>query len=100
MSKLGIDLDRALRILTEYMQERFPEYESASEIADRKLLADGKLTEAQLVEVYSNVFDVPVLDEEEISLPEVPADFPVATSLMVQENSLQLSLEIQRLKKL
>ena len=78
MSKLDIDLDAALRMLTEKMRSRCPEYAGASESSDRKLVADGKLTEAQLVEIYSNAFGVPVLDEEDIALPEVPADFPIA----------------------
>lgn len=78
MSGEKMNLEAALRQVTAAMQSRFPEYGTASEENDRKLLANGKITEAALVELYSAAFGVPVLDEDEIALPEMPADYPVA----------------------
>lgn len=78
MSKKRLEIDAAIAAIAEKMRARFPEYASPSESADRKLLTDGRITEAGLVELYSAAFQVPVLDEEEIAMPEVPADFPVA----------------------
>ncbi len=77
MSSARLDINAALAAVAEKMRARFPEYDVPSESADRKLLADGQITEAGLVELYSSAFKVPVPDEEEIVLPEVQNDFPV-----------------------
>ena len=78
MSGKSIDLTAALRTLAGKMREKFPDYGEPSAEADRRLVADGGITEAALVEIYSAAFGVPVPDEEEIVLPETPPDFPLA----------------------
>ena len=73
-----INISASLNKLAEIMQKRFPDYDcSAPAATDHRLVMDAKITEAQLVEIYSQAFGVPVLDEEELGLPEQPPAFPL-----------------------
>ena len=78
MNRESIDLDAALAAVESAIREKVPDYSGPSAEADRLLLADGKITEAALVEIYSRAFKVPVPEEDEIVLPEMPPDFPLA----------------------
>ena len=78
MNREPIDLEAALAAVGAAIREKIPDYSGSGEEADRLLLADGKITEAALVEIYSRAFRVPVPEEDEISLPETPPDFPLA----------------------
>ncbi|MBO5822844.1 MAG: hypothetical protein J6R86_07520, partial [Lentisphaeria bacterium] len=73
-----INIPASLDALAREMQRRFADYDLANaEDCDRRLVLDAKITEAQLVELYSKAFGVPVLDEEELGLPEQPPQFPL-----------------------
>ena len=50
---------------------------SDPEKSDRELVRTGKLTDAQLVQIYSESYGVELLIEEEIMLPELPENSPV-----------------------
>lgn len=79
MSTPKVELNAALTKITAEFERRFPEYsgESLREI-ERKIILEGKITEAALVELYSKAFDVPVLEEDEIVLPEMRDDISLA----------------------
>ncbi|MBE6359057.1 MAG: type II/IV secretion system protein [Lentisphaerae bacterium] len=79
MSMQKFDLNAALQKIQEAFDARFPEYQglSGKEI-ERKAVLEGKMTEAALVELYSKAFDVPVLEEDEIILPETREDITLA----------------------
>ena len=79
MSNPDFDLNAALKRIEQEFASRFPEYSglSGKEIA-RKALAEGKITEAALAELYSKAFNVPVLEEDEIVLPENKEEFSLA----------------------
>ncbi|MBR7156322.1 MAG: type II/IV secretion system protein [Lentisphaeria bacterium] len=77
MSSEKLDVNAALQRLTALMQQNFPDYGTAEAAADFRLVQEGKITEARLVELYSQAFNVPVLDEDELELPEQPQDFPL-----------------------
>ena len=74
-----IDLNKALLQIKAEFDRRFPEYAGLSgrEIGERAV-QDGKITEAALVELYSRFFEVPVLEEDEIVIPEMREDFSLA----------------------
>ena len=73
-----INIPASLAALAGTMQQKFADYDTAApEESDRRLVMDAKVTEAQLVELYSTAFNVPVLDEEELGLPDQPPDFPL-----------------------
>ncbi|MBR2626599.1 MAG: type II/IV secretion system protein [Lentisphaeria bacterium] len=79
MSTQKFDLNTALANVAAEIAERFPEYAGFSGgDAGRKLVSDGRITEAALVELYSKAFGVPVLEEDEIVLPETREDFSLA----------------------
>ena len=73
-----LNIAGSLAKLAELLRKRFPDYDTGSPAeSDRKLVLDARATEAQMVEFYSAAFDVPVLDEEEIGLPEQPPEAPL-----------------------
>ena len=74
-----IDISAALKKLDAAMKSKFPgDYDGLDPAgSERRLLQDAKITEMQLVELYSEAFGVPVLDEEELGLPEQPPEFPL-----------------------
>ena len=81
MSNSKFDLNGALSRIAEEFSRRFPEFTGFSgRELERKLVLEGKITEAALVELYSRAFGVPVLDEDEIVLPdmEMREDFSLA----------------------
>ena len=85
-----LKITSSLEKLKKYFSEKFPEYDAANPAAsDRKLVQDGKLTEAQLIAVYAEVFGVSVVDEEEFQLPEqfteLPLDFFNANECILLE---------------
>ena len=76
--KAKLNIADSLAKLAALLKARFPDYDENDPAAsDRKLILDAKLTEAQMVEIYSEAFGVQVLDEEEIDLPEQPPEAPL-----------------------
>ena len=75
-----IDFSAGAAKLQEIFKARFPEegaYDfSNPEKCDRELVRVGKLTDAQLAEIYSQAYGVEQLIEEEIMLPELPENSP------------------------
>ena len=79
MSAEKIDINASLDRLAEELRSRFPESAALPPgEAERRMLADGAITEAGLVELYSRAFQVPVPEEDEIVLPEMREDFSPA----------------------
>ena len=73
-----VELPQKFR-LAEELRSRFPESAALPPgEAERRMLADGAITEAGLVELYSRAFQVPVPEEDEIVLPEMREDFSPA----------------------
>ena len=73
-----LEIPASLQKLAVLMQDNFPDYDPAApEVSDRRLLQDARVTEARLIELYSDAFGVPVLDEDEIGMPEQPPEFPM-----------------------
>ena len=78
MSEVKLNVEASLKKLAACLKEMFPDYNAADPAeSDRRLLQEAKVTEAQLAEIYSGAFGVPVVDEEELSLPEQPPGFPL-----------------------
>ena len=79
MSTPKLELNAALAKITAEFEHRFPEYagETLREI-ERKVILEGKITEVAMVELYSKAFGVPVLEEDEIVLPEMRDDISLA----------------------
>ena len=50
---------------------------SDPEKSDRELVRVGRLTDAQLAEIYSQAYGVELLIEEEILLPDLPENSPI-----------------------
>ena len=75
-----IDFSAGAAKLQEIFKARFPEegaYDfSDPEKSDRELVRLGRLTDAQLAEIYSQAYAVEQLIEEEIMLPELPENSP------------------------
>ena len=79
MSSEKFDLNGALARAEAEIARRFPEFAGIDgRTAERRLVLEGKITEAALVELYSNAFGVPVLEEDEIVLPEMHEEFSLA----------------------
>lgn len=79
MSNPKLDLNGALKRIENIFRERFPEYaELSCRDIERKVVLEGKITEAALVEIYSRAFDVPLTEEDEIVLPEMNENFSLA----------------------
>ena len=51
MSSEKLDVNAALQRLTALMQQNFPDYGTAEAAADFRLVQEGKITEARLVEL-------------------------------------------------
>ena len=76
MSDSKLQLNESLRRIAGLMKMRFPDYgDTPSAELDRKLVQDGKITEAALSEIYSKAFEVPLLEEDDIVLPEIQEKF-------------------------
>ena len=74
-----MDLNAALAKISEEFARMFPEYAGLPvRDIERKIIAEGKYSEAALVEFYSGIFGVPVLEEDDIVLPEMREDFSLA----------------------
>ena len=79
MSSEKFDLNGALARVEAEIVRRFPEFAGVDgRTAERRLVQEGKITEAALVELYSDAFGVPVLEEDEIVLPEMQEDFSLS----------------------
>ena len=79
MSSAKFDLNGSLARIDAEICRRFPDLAGIpGKIAERKMILEGKITEAALVELYSAAFDVPVLEEDEIVLPEMREEFSLA----------------------
>ena len=77
MSSNVIDYALALRHLDEELLRRFPGIDRSDPAGcDRKLVEEGKLTEAELIALYSRACGVELIDEDEIGTPEL---FPEAS---------------------
>ena len=77
MSTNTIDYAAAFMQLDEELLRRFPGCDrSDPRASDRKLVDDGKLSESELIQLYSRACGVEVVDEEEIGTPEL---FPEAS---------------------
>ena len=65
MSEVKLNVEASLKKLAACLKEMFPDYNAADPAeSDRRLLQEAKVTEAQLAEIYSGAFGVPVVDEE------------------------------------
>ena len=72
MSINAIDYAGALAHLDEELLRRFPGCDrSDPREADKKLVEEGKITENQLIQLYSDACGVQGIDEEEIGTPEI-----------------------------
>ncbi|MBR7121817.1 MAG: type II/IV secretion system protein [Lentisphaeria bacterium] len=79
MSTSEINLSAALAAIEKEFAVRFPEYAGLpAKSIEQRIIAEGKITEAALAEFYSGIFGVPVLEEDEIVLPEMREDFSLA----------------------
>jgi len=75
VSSEKFDLNGALTRVEAEIVRRFPDFAGVpGKVAERRLVQEGKITEAALVELYSKAFDVPVPEEDEIVLPEMRED--------------------------
>ena len=79
MSGAGsIDFDAALRHLAEELRRRASDYgDTASAEADRRLLQEGRITEPELMALYSRCFGVEPVDENDLPEPEPYPDAPL-----------------------
>ena len=77
MSINVIDYAAALERLDEVLLRRFPGLDrSDPQRCDRSLVEDGKLSENELLQLYSEVCGVELMEEDEIGTPEL---FPEAS---------------------
>ena len=94
MSNNAVDYAAALRKLDEEFLRRFPGIDrSDPKTSDRMLVDEGKISEAQLIRIYSDACGVDFVEEDEESEFEVIKTKRISVKPMfVEEAILQMNL--------